>query len=352
MERDLGLLNMLLQGVSPSGSESGLIHNWAERLIHTGKFKMFYQDKLGQIGMSIGHGPTRIVLGAHIDSVFARVLYVDKHGLVHLKQTGGTDRDAFICNEVIIVGKHGNVHGVVGKAPIHIEQKVKEHEYTDLKEVVVNIGAETKEEAEAMGVIPGVPVVYERRVCLEFGQNRMHATELDDKIGVYIITKVLEELANDENGEWADKYTVIAVPLVQEEVGGTGAMRVAKNINPDVCFNYDVDHAQDYVQVKEEKVGDIELGKGGMVMYGCDKSQRIVDLVSAVCDVNNIPYQTCASRNRGTDTVHFQQEAMDCETMLISIPNIYMHTAVEVCDWRDVNSIIEMTTKTIQSCML
>jgi len=351
MERDLELLNMLLKDVSPSGGEAGLINKWATRLYRKGIFKWFYEDKLGQVGLSIGHGPKKIVLGAHIDSVFARVLYVDEHGLVHLEPTGGTDREAFISNEVIVVGKHGNVHGIVGKSPIHIKRTVEEHSYDDLKEVVVNVGAETKKEATDMGIIPGVQVVYERKICLNFGENRMHATDLDDKIGVYIITKVMEEL-KQHIGDWANKYTVIAVPLVQEEVSGAGAMRVAKNINPDICFNYDVEHAKDYVQIKEDEVGDIELGKGGIVMYGCDKSQRIVDLVSRICDENSIPYQTCASYSIGTDTVHFQQESLDCETMLISIPNIYMHTAVEVCDWRDVNSIIEMTVKTIQSCEL
>ena len=32
----------------------------------------------------------------------------------------------------------------------------------------------------------------------------------------------------------------------------------------------------------------------------------------------------------------------NCETMLVSIPNINMHTQNEICDWRDITSAIEI----------
>ena len=357
MERDYSLLKMLLAHPSPSGSESEVIKHWASFVSNRawgdkGMGKKCYEDKLGQVGFSLGIGPTKIVLAAHIDSVFARVSYIDSHGLIHIKHTGGTDRESFLCGDVIILGKKGFVHGIVGKAPIHLKKEQKEHKYDDLKEIVINIGCETKEEAIEKGVIPGVSVIYDRNTNLEFGENKMHAAELDDKIGVYIITKIMDSLCSLQFESWMNKYTVIVVPLCQEEVGGMGAIRVAKNLNPDICFNFDVDHAQDYNQIGQTDVGDIELGKGGIIQYGCDKSQRIIDLLTKICDENAIPYQTNASKNKGTDTVKFQTETTDCETMLISIPNIYMHTSVEVCDWRDVDSIINMVTKTIQSCEL
>ena len=351
-ERDYEHLNMLLETPSPSGHESTLINTWFNYLTRNeNEPKLYYQDKLGQKAVSVGNGPIKVLLTAHIDSVFARVSHVDSHGLVHLKHTGGTDREAFVCGNVIILGRKGEVYGIVGKAPIHINDKQTEHKYTDLKEVVVNVGAETKEEAEQLGIISGVPVIYERNINLNFGEHRIHATELDDKIGVYIITKIFEFLTENK-GEWFTKYTVIVAPLCQEEVGGMGAYRMAKNINPDICFNFDVDHAQDYIQVHQNEVGDIELGKGGIIQFGCDKSQRIVDLLINNCEAWNIPYQTNASKNRGTDTVHFQTETTDCETMLISIPNIYMHTTTEMCDWRDVDSIINMVAYTITACDL
>ena len=42
-----------------------------------------------------------------------------------------------------------------------------------------------------------------------------------------------------------------------------------------------------------------------------------------------------------------KQSSTDAETLLLSIPNRNMHTQVEVCDYRDLESLIEMTVATI-----
>ena len=143
MKRDYQLLEMLLQTPSPSGAEKDLLLKWWARnstppkdTCNTTKLSECYKDKLGQIGFSVGHGPTKIALTAHIDSVFARVNYVDKHGLIHLKHTGGTDRESFISGNVLVLTKNGPVHGIIGKPPIHIEKSQEKHDYDDLKEDV------------------------------------------------------------------------------------------------------------------------------------------------------------------------------------------------------------------------
>ena len=349
--KDTSLLSILLSGPSPSGYEASLIQDWFMWMTaNCTDVSLAYTDKLGQKGISIGTGPKKIVLSAHIDSIFARVQYVDSKGLVHLKHTGGTDREGFLCNEVVIIGMEGTpiAKGIVGKAPIHIELEQDKAKYDNLDKVVVNVGAESKKEAEMMGITAGLPVVYAPKSNLEFGKNRLYGTCLDDKIGVYIISMIAIGLAmNKDYGTWFKDYTVIILPLTQEEVGGMGAIRAARNINPDICINFDVEHAKDYISVKDKNVGDIELGKGGIISVGCDKTPRIVNALIQVCKDNGISYQTCASRNRGTDTVKFQTETTDCETALVSIPNIYMHTPVEVCDWRDVDSCIDIVQHAI-----
>lgn len=345
------LLKLLLSTPSPSGYEANAIDVWSEAMLKESKlFKLAYTDKLGQKGISIGSGPKKIVLSAHIDSIFARVQYVDSEGLIHLKHTGGTDREGFICNEVFILDTQGNLitKGIIGKAPIHIEKEQDKVKYDDLDKVVVNVGAESKKEVEEIGITAGLPVVYANSYKLDFGKHRMYGTCLDDKIGVYIISEILRCLnATKDFGTWIHDYTVTVLPLAQEEVGGVGAIRAARKIDPDICINFDVDHAKDYISVKDKNVGDVELGKGGIISIGCDKTPRIVDALIKTCKECNYPYQTCASRNGGTDTIHFQRETTDCETALISIPNVYMHTPVEMCDWRDVDSIINMVTRAI-----
>lgn len=358
-QKSISILSSLLDIPSPSGCEASLIDEWVRLVMsthpHAQNYNLCYQDKLGQKGISIGTGPKKIILSAHIDSIFARVQYVDSNGLIHIKHTGGTDREGFICNEVCITDLEGKfvAKGIVGKAPIHIQKMQQEAKYDDLSNVVVNIGAESKKEVEDKGIIAGLPVVYAPKYDLNFGEHRMYGTCLDDKIGVYIISEILRSLARDVDfGTWFKDYTVIILPLAQEEVGGMGAIRAARNINPDICINFDVDHAIDNNEVGISNAGNIELGKGGIISIGCDKTSRLINALIQTCKEYDISYQTCATRNSGTDTIKFQTETTDCETTLVSIPNIYMHTPVEMCDWRDVGSCISMVKNAIMHSKL
>jgi endoglucanase len=66
-----------------------------------------------------------------------------------------------------------------------------------------------------------------------------------------------------------------------------------------------------------------------------------------VCETNKIPYQEFSVGSGGTDTVWIKQSSEDCDTLLLSIPNRNMHTQVEVCDYRDLESLIKMTVSAI-----
>lgn len=49
----------------------------------------------------------------------------------------------------------------------------------------------------------------------------------------------------------------------------------------------------------------------------------------------------------GTNTASLQVSNKGIKTLLLSIPNRYMHTQVEMCDLRDAKSAIELIVETI-----
>ena len=51
----------------------------------------------------------------------------------------------------------------------------------------------------------------------------------------------------------------------------------------------------------------------------------------------------------GTDTAAIQLTRCGVATALVSIPNRYMHSPVEMCDLRDVEGAIKLLTETIAS---
>lgn len=341
----------LLTAYSPSGCEHDALEVWDRYCQHL-NLNPYYSDKIGNHAYSLGHGPEKILLSGHIDEVNSRVIYIDADGNICITSTGGMCRKSLIASEVTILGDKGPVKAIVGKKPIHLESVKERGEMEDFDDMRLDVGAETREEVEEMGICPGSIVVYKRNVDVDFGPNRIASNSLDDKAAVYIAALIMKHLQQTES-QWGDKYTVIGMAAAQEETGCRGAQIAAHNINPDISLDFDVTFATDGgLGIKKSKQGDVRLGKGGVIMYGPDKSIRIANLLKEVCRQNDIPFQTVAGRCGGTNTNQIQLMSANCETMLVSIPNRNMHTPVEVCDWRDIDSIIRMTVAAIEQGVL
>ena len=346
LKENKAFLGQLMNTFSPSGSENDSLKIWKD-FLETRGLQKYYSDKMGNLAYSIGDGDKKILLSGHIDEVHARVQNISKSGVITIINTGGMCRKSLLASEIVILGDNGPVIGVVEKKPIHCEEEKEANDVGKFDSLRINVGAESREEVEALGIYPGCCVCYQRRSILDFGNNQVCGTGLDDKSAVYLVGCILDRLAT-ENPDALNEYTIIGCACCQEETGARGARVVARNIDPDISIDFDVTFSTDGdLGVSPNKYGDISLGKGGVIAYGPDKSMRLAKVMKETCKKHNIPYQTSSSRAGGTDTHIFQEYSEDCETLLISIPNRSMHTPVEVCDWRDMDSIVDMIVNAI-----
>ena len=347
MKENKEFLADLLNATSPSGMEGEALKVW-DSFCEAEGFAPCYKAKIGNHAVKIGHGPEKILLSGHIDEVQARIINIAESGMLSMVNTGGMDRKSLIASEIVILGDKGPVRGIVGKKPIHLESAKDRDAMEDFEKLRIDVGASSRKEVEAMGIYQGSTVIYKKNVNVDFGPYRICSNSLDDKIAVYITGMILKTLKKSKD-RWGGKYTVIGMAAVQEETGCRGAQVAAKNLNPDISIDFDVTFATDGdLGIKHEKQGNVALGKGGVIMYGPDKSMRIASILKGICNESGIPYQTTAGRAGGTNTNQIQLMSADCETMLVSIPNRNMHTPVEVCDWRDVQSIIDMVGTAIR----
>lgn len=341
------LLRMLCQTVSPSGSEEKAIEVWDNFCNSVEGARKCYSDKIKNSGWCLGKGLNKIMLSGHIDEVNARVQDVSPTGMISIINTGGIDGKALASSEVTLLGDKGLVTGYVGKKPIHLDHGNNEMKIDNsLDTLKVDVGAKTAKEVEDLGIRVGTIVVYSRRyneIC--YGENTtIVATGLDDKAGVFIVGEILRRLSTWSDKSWMEKYTVYSVACTQEEVGARGARVAAKNINPDISIDFDVTHCSDVdCGGTPSKTGNIKLGEGGVIEYGSDKSERINKLLRDM----EFKHQFAAGRAGGTDTHVIQEESSNCETVLISIPNRYMHTSVEMVSKEDLESIINSVVKLI-----
>ena len=343
-------LKRLLETPSPSGCEELGIEVW-QREMTTKLGLPYYKDKMGNTAFSVGNGPTKVMFSGHIDEICMSVCYITENGFLIPKNMGGVDKKVLPGSAVLILREPNleSVEGVVHKNPIHIEyqeEKLK-NKVLDFDDLRIDIGAESKEEVESLGIHVGSPIVHGRILNLEFGSHRVHGNSLDDKAGVFVVSEVMKRLAEYTNeSEWWNKYTIIGCACTGEESGLLGAHKVARQINPDISVDLDVLHACDTKQFEPKKYGEVKLGEGPVITWGQDKSRRL----NKILGCGGIKTQDGAERIGGTNTKEFYLEGSDTESTLLSLPLLSMHTPIETMDWRDIEGAIELLTSTTIEC--
>ena len=356
MREDKEFLKELLTAPSPSGQEEKALEVWKKFMAPMST--ECYSDKMGNSAFKIGQGKTKILLSGHIDQVNARVSLIHDSGLLALHYTGGIDNRILPGSRVwVLLGSGDLIPGAIIKIPMHLDDDDKWPEnHRDMSQIRLDVGAESKEDVENLGIHPGNLVVYNAPVDLDWGKNRICSPSLDDKIAVYINAMIVKKLWLSYDSvapklpAWALKYEVIALAAVQEETGLRGATVAARNIGADISIDADVTFcSDDEMSGPKEKIGDIKLGKGPVISFGADKSIRLNRILMEVAKEKGLEYQTESSIAGGTNTDAIQLFSADCETAHVALPNREMHGTNEMCDWRDIDACIDLLYQTIIS---
>ncbi len=300
---------------------------------HMGKYLDDVQiDTLGNvIGIKRG-GPRKVLLAAHMDQIGFMVRGITEDGYLTISPMGGINPITIRSRLVRIRGKNGYIYGVIGEKPPHIEKKAEKKEMKDLR---VDIGAENGEEARKLVSIGDVGSFVPN--YHEMG-NRIVATALDDRAGVYTLLRVMENVESDA--------TLYFVASVQEEIGLRGAKVSGFRVEPDIGIAIDVTHARMPGMGKEEE--PIELGKGPTIGVGPTAHPRLVR--HFIGSAGDIPYQIEPNPSRsGTDADVIQLTKEGVATIVISIPLRYMHSSVEMLDKRDLENAVNLIKRGLRN---
>jgi len=130
---------------------------------------------------------------------------------------------------------------------------------------------------------------------------------------------------------------------VQEEIGLRGAKTSAHTVDPHVGIAVDVTHATDCPTIDKKTEGDVSLGKGPVVYRGPNMNPHVVDRLLAAAKESSIPVQLGAiGRATPTDANVLQTTRGGVATGLVSVPNRYMHSAVETVSLDDVDRTADL----------
>lgn len=338
MEYDKALLDEISRIHSVSGFESYLCSFYLERI--SDKVSSTQTDSMGNAyGIINGNETDKLILiEAHADEIGFQVLYIAENGFIYLRRNGGIDEQCIPGSQVEIVTRDGSViPGIIGKKPIHLMTTDDRKRTLEVNQLWVDTGLDVCNVKEKITV--GDYVSF-RPNWQWLGEHRISGKSLDNKIGLYVLIKVMEGVALTKL-----KHSSIAgVATVQEEVGSRGARVAGYKLKPDIAITVDMDFATDVPDCPFNKYGKVELGQGVVIPCNVDCNLELSRTFEDIAKKNNIPYQLSARPHAtgGTNTSQLQMVRGGVRTISLGIPCRYMHTPVEVCDMRDVNAAIRL----------
>src|SRR5690242_16748954 len=139
-------LRRLLTAPGPSGYEQPAAAVFREA---AGAFAEITYDTVGSTVARVkgtGDGPFTVVVG-HIDEIGLIVHHIDDDGFLWFTGVGGWDPVILVGQRVEIETRDGRVPGVVGKKPIHLMKEDDRKKVPQLKDLHIDIGAASGDEA-------------------------------------------------------------------------------------------------------------------------------------------------------------------------------------------------------------
>jgi endoglucanase len=276
------------------------------------------------------------MLAGHCDQIGLQVQHIDAEGFVYVQPIGGWDTQVLIGQRLTAWGDSGPVPGVMARKAIHLLTDEERKQIPKMKDLWLDIGAKNKEEAEKLLRV-GDPVT------LELGMHRLagdfaYAAAMDDKCGLWVVVEALRRAAGRNL-----RCGLYAVSTVQEEIGLRGARTSAYSIDPQVGIAVDVTHATDCPTIDKKQEGDIKLGAGPVIYRGPNMNPVVVERLVTAAKGAEIPFQIGASgKATGTDANAMQVSRDGMATGLVSIPNRYMHSPVEMISLSDIDRAADL----------
>ena len=326
----LDLLKEITEAPGVPGYESKIAEIAAVRLASIVRPR---KDRIGNVFFTLEGASERprVVLPAHMDEIGLMVKFIDDKGFIRFWTLGGWVSQVLLAQRVLVINSRGMaVPGVVGSKPPHILPEEERSKAVKLEDMFIDIGASSKEEAEKeLGILPGDPIVPDAPFTEMAGGKRLLAKAWDDRAGVALMIRILEEL----NGK-KHPNTVIGVGTVQEEVGTRGAKTVAATADPDVAFILEVGISADVPGIKPEETQG-ELGKGPMLCIldgGMIPHRGLRDFTVAAAEDAGIPYQYTSLNRGATDGREIQYAGRGVPALYIGVPCRYIHAHHGIID--------------------
>lgn len=304
--------------------------------------EMIYDNLGGVFGVKHGKGP-RVMVAGHMDEVGFMVTQITDNGMIRFQTLGGWWNQVMLSQRVQVMTDGGIIPGVIGSIPPHLLTEAQRSKPMEIKNMLIDIGADDKEDALQLGVKPGDSIVPICPFTPMANKKKILAKAWDNRYGCGLAIELLKEVQNETLPN--ELYTGATV---QEEVGLRGAATAAHLIQPDIFYALDASPANDMSGSKDE-FG--QLGKGALLRI-FDRTMithpGMREFILDTAETHDIPYQYFISQG-GTDAgrVHIANDGVP--SAVIGICSRYIHTSSSIIHVDDYAAAKELLTHLVKT---
>ena len=297
-------------------------------------------DALGNVVGSVGGSGPRTLIQAHMDEIGFVVRKITDRGFLLLDVAEGRRRESVarrfaVGQGATVLGRDGVVTaGIFAAASGHVLAR-EQLESPDLfvTDMFVDIGVDSRQAAEELGVHVGATVVWDAPTS-QLG-NKVVSKALDDRLMLAVIELLVRTVD-------PSKLTVELHigATVQEENGFHGARGLLAKRSFDQAVALDVGLAGDVPTVHPDEY-DTGLGLGPTVAHKDTQIFYSQDVLWRLHDAGQragVPIQHGVFANYGSDGIAFTDAGV--ATGLLCTPVRYTHTAIETAAISDIRATV------------
>ena len=303
------------------------------------------EDKLGSVFGVLNEnsdGP-RVMMAGHMDEVGGMVTGITKEGLVKMIPLGDIKGDVYVSQHMIIYTDDlEEIPGITASKPPHLT-KGKKEDTLKFDELLLDVGADSKEHAEELGVKIGQQIISKNDFIVTKDGKKYIAKAWDNRIGCGVALELLEAMKNEKLD-----CSLYAGATVQEEVGLRGAATAAGLVKPDIFLAVDASPCADSFG------GDEISGKlnEGFLMRFYDPNaimhRGMKDYIEKLAEKHNIKYQYYQSKG-GTDAARIQLAEGGVLVATIGMPARYIHSTTSMIHENDYQAVKDMLFALVKS---
>lgn len=287
-----------------------------------------------------------VQLDAHSDEVGFMVQAICPNGTLRIIPIGGWVSHNIPAHKVWVRNRYGRyIPGLTASKPPHFMTEQERKAPLDIKDITVDVGAVSREEAiEVYGIRIGEPVAPDVTFTYAEDTDLMVGKSFDCRLGCAAILKTMHELAGQELA-----VDIVGACASQEEVGVRGATVTAQVIQPDLAIVFEGCPADD--TCVEPYMVQTAIKRGPMLrhidarMITNPRYQRYaLDLAEKL----GIPVQDAVRAAGSTNGAAIHLTGRGVPVIVIGVPVRYAHTHYGVSAYADFDNAVKLACEILK----